>query len=234
MDGPTLQKETCPMSGAIWLIMYDVAAHDEAQYLSWFHDVHIPEKLARPGYQWAAHYELVGLDGDPVTLAGAPPDGSRGFSAFFGGTDTRTFLDPSPAQIKPNQPPLTREMMALRIGSASLIAAQEWRHEESAAPDYTVLEVTICDTDGNDEDYGAWCIQSRCKHLRTVPGVEVMAKLLSTTTAHHHVSIASFRELDDVAACRRQAPADAWSERVQGYQRQARDPILCRRIWRAP
>lgn len=223
------------MSGAIWLIMYDVASHDEPRYLSWFHDVHIPEKLARPGYEWAAHYEPVALDGAPVTLAGSPAAGTRGFAAFFGGTDTRTFLDPSPAQIKPNQPPLTREMMTLRIGSTSLIAAQEWRHEASAAPSYDVLEVVICDTDGNDEDYGAWCIQSRCKHLQTVSGFEVMAKLLSATAADRHVSIASFHALGDVEACRRQAPRDAWSERVQGYQRHGtQPPMLCRRIWRAP
>lgn len=223
------------MSGAIWLIMYDVASHDEPRYLNWFHEVHIPEKLARPGYEWAAHYELVALDGRPVTLAGAPADDTRGFAAFFGGIDTRTFLDPSPAQIKPNQPPLTREMMALRIGSESLIAAQEWRHEESATPSYAVLEVAICDTDGNDEDYGAWCIQSRCAHLRAASGFEVMAKLLSTTSAAKHVSIASFGSLGAVETYRRKAPRDDWSERVQRYQRAgAQAAMLCRRIWRAP
>ncbi|MGI9394005.1 MAG: hypothetical protein ACR2OY_05115 [Boseongicola sp.] len=223
------------MSGAIWLIMYDLASPDEPRYLSWFHDVHIPEKLARPGYAWAAHYELVALDGTPVTLSGGPSDGTRGFAAFFGGTDTRTFLDPSPAQIKPNQPPLTREMMGLRIGSDSLIAAQEWRVEESAAPSYAVLEVVTCDTDGHDEDYGAWCIQSLCPHLKSTPGFEVMAKLLSTTTAAKHLSVTSFGSLGDVEAHRRQAPRDAWSERVQGYRRQGdQPPMLCRRIWRAP
>ena len=44
----------------LWLIFYDLLPEKEAEYLTWFHDVHIPEKLAREGYTWAAHYVAEG------------------------------------------------------------------------------------------------------------------------------------------------------------------------------
>ncbi len=223
------------MSRSIWLIMYDLASQDEARYLDWFHDIHIPEKLARPGYNWAAHYELLSVDGERCLVNGSSATGgSRGFAAFFGGTDTRTFLSPSSAQIKPNQPPLTREMMAYRIGSESLIAAEEWRVENPniAEPGYQVLEIVTCDTGGHDEDYGAWSIQMLCPHLLSLSGFEVLAKMLSTTSAAKHVTVASFRSLTDVEAHRRQAPSDAWSMRVRDYQVNGhRLPMLGRCIW---
>ena len=44
------------MAASVWQLNYDIAAADRDHYLSWFHDTHIPEKLARPGYRWAAYY----------------------------------------------------------------------------------------------------------------------------------------------------------------------------------
>jgi len=223
------------MSRSIWLITYDVASQDEARYLDWFHRIHIPEKLARPGYTWAAHYEVIGTDGAPALLNGSvESDDVRGFVALFGGEDTRTFLNPSPAQIKPNQPPLTREMMGLRIGSQSLVAAEEWRVESESVeqPSYGFLELVACNTGAHDEDYGAWCVQTLGPHVATSPGFEVFAKWLSTTTAAKHIRVASFGSLDAVQGYRATRLTDAWSERVAGYQSHVEwQPLLCRRIW---
>ena len=38
------------MSNAVWVILYTVADADRQDYLDWFHQVHIPDKLARPGH----------------------------------------------------------------------------------------------------------------------------------------------------------------------------------------
>ena len=51
------------MDRGLWAIWYEIADANRAEYLAWFHGVHIPEKLARPGYAWAAHYALAGGDG---------------------------------------------------------------------------------------------------------------------------------------------------------------------------
>jgi len=40
----------------IWLIKYGLQQEAQEEYLDWFHDIHIAEKLARPGYTWASHY----------------------------------------------------------------------------------------------------------------------------------------------------------------------------------
>ena len=222
------------MSAAIWLIMYDVGAGNEARYLDWFHSVHIPEKLARPGYTWAAHYEVIGPDGGARSLAGGGlSQEQRGFVAFFGGEDTRTFLNPSPAQIKPTQPPLTREMMGLRIGSQMLIAAEEWRMESESgdAPTYDFLSVAISETSDNDKDYGAWCVQELAPRIAKSAGFEVATKLISVASAAKHIAVASFGSLEQMRAATEGGFDDDWSKRVAAYQVHAPgSPLLGRRI----
>lgn len=51
-------RSPVPVDRGIWALWYDVSEADRSEYLEWFHRVHIPEKLSRPGYLWAAHYEL--------------------------------------------------------------------------------------------------------------------------------------------------------------------------------
>ena len=62
--------------------------------------MHIPEKLARPGYLWAAHYEL--------HAEGTHP----GYLALFGGNSTHTFFNPSPRQLLTRQSAQTKEFIA--------------------------------------------------------------------------------------------------------------------------
>ena len=60
------------MSNAIWMITYQLLREREAPYLKWFHEVHVPEKLARPGYSWVSHYRSTTEstdDGTPLYLA---------------------------------------------------------------------------------------------------------------------------------------------------------------------
>ena len=221
------------MTGSIWLITYDVAVGDEARYLDWFHDVHIPEKLARPGYNWAAHYEVISPDGQVASLHGGEAREARGFLAIFGADDSRVFLNPSPTQIKPNQPPLTREMMGCRVGSQSLIAAAEWRVErdDGVAPSYTFIDLSVCDAGEADEDYGAWCVQTFLPYARTLDGFDVATKMLSTTQSPKHIMIASFASLEEIQTYRSQVPDDDWSKRVRGYQMHAcGSPAMGRRI----
>ena len=105
------------MTAGIWLLFYDIAAADRDHYVDWFHRRHIPEKLARPGYRWAAHFE-----------APAGPDNTDlyHYIGMFGGDSTRVFLDPSPAQLKLTQSDETRAMMARRQNPSSAILAHEW------------------------------------------------------------------------------------------------------------
>jgi hypothetical protein len=105
------------MAASVWLLNYDIAAADRDHYLSWFHDEHIPEKLARPGYRWAAHYEA------PASNGAA---GLYRYIGMFGGDATKVFLDPSPSQLKLTQTENTRAMMRLRQNPSAAILAHEW------------------------------------------------------------------------------------------------------------
>ena len=105
------------MAASVWLLNYDIAAADRDHYLSWFHDTHIPEKLARPGYRWAAHYEAPASN-DAASL--------YRYIGMFGGDSTKVFLDPSPAQLKLTQTENTRAMMGLRQNPSTAILAHEW------------------------------------------------------------------------------------------------------------
>lgn len=118
------------MAVSVWLLSYDIAAVDRDHYVSWFHDEHIPEKLARPGYRWAAHYEA------PASNDAA---GLYRYIGMFGGDSTKVFLDPSPAQLKLTQTENTRAMMGLRQNPSAAILAHEWSYfAKNTIPDMQI------------------------------------------------------------------------------------------------
>ena len=45
------------MDRAIWATWYDLPAEGANEYISWLHEVHLPEMLERTGYLWAAHVD---------------------------------------------------------------------------------------------------------------------------------------------------------------------------------
>lgn len=74
------------VTAAIWVLAYNIARTDRLRYLEWFHHDHVAEKLARPGYQWAAHFE-----GETHGSA----TGASGYLALFGGDTTAIFKSQS-------------------------------------------------------------------------------------------------------------------------------------------
>lgn len=140
------------MTDAVWLLMYDIADADAGEYLEWFHGEHVPDKLSRPGYEWAAHYR------GPARRDGA----AHGYLALFGARSTRTFLDPSPAQHRARQDERTRSMMAHRVGTLAGVFTREWSDGAdlpgaAAAP---AIRVALVDAGDADEALGAWCVQT--------------------------------------------------------------------------
>jgi len=200
-------------AASIWGIIYDLPDAGRDAYLAWFHDVHMPEKLARPGYLWAAHYEVIDDEGGHVSSmhgagssdVGAGTAKSSGYIALFGGEDTQTFLDPSPAQIKPRQTPLTREMMAKRISQRSFIAAQEWlapSGHENSMHGASHIALTWCDAPTQDEAFGAWCVQDLKPVLLAERGVLFLAKLLAATGPAKHVILSGGEAARRTIACK--------------------------------
>ena len=183
---------------ALWLILYDLHRDQEEDYLTWFHDIHIPEKLARPGYTWAAHYR--------AEAGGA--EGRNRYAALFGGEDTAVFYNPSPQQIKPNQPPETRAMMAVRANSLMFILAHEWsrgklgpldRGEVPVSADH--LAINAFETNSSDQELPSQLIQQDWPKLVLNPDFKAMHKYLASTGSPRHLSLVeSTTEIEGDAA----------------------------------
>jgi len=155
------------MTGAIWALAYEISKENRETYLDWFHQIHIPEKLARPGYSWAAHFE-----------GSATTPNTHSYIALFGGISTRIFLDPSPAQLKTKQDDLTREMMAQRRNPFATILVHEWsdRSTPSTSNDHAMalepinsdrVDFLVINAVEQGEAIGAWVVQNLLPKLQS-------------------------------------------------------------------
>ena len=234
------------MTGAIWALAYEILNDDREAYLNWFHQIHIPEKLARPGYRWAAHFE-----GTTTTPA------VHSYIALFGGISTRIFLDPSPAQLKPKQDDLTREMMTRRHNPFATILAHEWRDDSTpstgnddrvaaeAIPSGAIhsdwLEFLVIDAAGQGEAIGAWAVQTLLPKLQkrnpdAAKTAAITHKLISVTGAPAHVLFYETNQTElanDAAASRFDAPTTILQAPMLAVMPEA--ALLCyrsgKRIW---
>jgi hypothetical protein len=198
--------------------MYDLIRDREDEHLEWFHEVHMPEKLARPGYTWASHYQV--LCGENETISGDP---DRGYIAMFGGEASSVFYNPSPAQLAPTQQKETRDMMGCRSNAQSLILSGEWAADgqgvignPTSAIDADMISLALCDVAGNDMDFGAWLVQD---HLRSIAGdsecSSVRKFLASTGNVKHAIFHEHSNPVQTMAFTK--ANSSEWSARVDGY-----------------
>lgn len=199
---------TSDTSVGIWLIYYGIASANRDAYLHWFEGRHIDEKLARPGYDWACHYE--------VTYGGLPDHADHVYIAMFGGKTTRPFFDPSPAQIKPNQDELTRSMIGHRIKATSAILTDEWcerpdsvthRHDESAGVNSPAIRLGVFTPAVNDQETVAWCAQRHFPALAESTGLTIARKWLASFGANRHMVLEEYK--DEASAA---TTAGAWQE----------------------
>ena len=221
------------MAAAIWMIIYDLDQTHTDRYLQWFNDVHIPEKLARPGYTWAAHYQIIADEGSTASS----------YVALFGGTDSRVFYNPSPAQIKPNQSPETRTMMGYRANSKMLILTEEWVSvSDNGSPDTSPdtspritaenISLALFDANGNDENLGAWLVQD---YLVDSAGSGVTRKFLASTGATRHVVVHEMSADEIPGRSIVDASSSDWSTQVSSYlSHPAGAPSVARRVWPEP
>ena len=227
------------MAAAIWMIIYDLDRTHSDRYLQWFNEVHIPEKLARPGYTWAAHYQVVAGDDSGDT-------GDSRYVALFGGTDSRVFYNPSPAQIKPNQPPETRQMMSYRSNSNMLILSEEWVFDGDNGPlenngciGAESISLALFNANENDENLGAWLLQD---YLVNSAAAGVTRKFLASTGSARHVVV---QQMEPPEISRQETPLNAmglttmadasasdWSAQVSNYLTYPIGaPLVARRVW---
>ena len=237
----------------IWALWYEIADADRAEYLEWFHGVHIPEKLSRSGYVWAAHYEL-GHGGSRFgKVAGALTHVSDaglgrggGYLALFGGTDAHVFLNPSPAQLAQRQSPETRRAIGLRREIYSCIFAEETRIDGPAVArrgpgmtpgpfvqmgNFNVASHEI------EAEVGAWYAQHRLPFMAAMPGCIGARKLLAAAGWGKHSVLYEFTSLEEreerfVAHEEQAHDGQSWTARILPQLRHAPcSPAVGKRIW---
>lgn len=209
------------MDRGIWAIAYEISAEHRGAYLEWFHGVHIPEKLARPGYRWAAHYQL--------TVSGAA---DTGYLALFGGDSAYTFLNPSPRQLLTRQSAETKHFMAMRRASNAWIFTESLRIDggspaasADAAPAMQLHVFNVQDAVAEDEA-GAWLAQEMWPQLTRSPACVRARALVATVGAHKHAWLWEFTSL----AARESIPPAA-TELKTARSHAPRSPMTGARIW---
>jgi len=222
------------MDRGIWAIWYEIADDNQSEYLDWFHSVHIPEKLSRPGYVWAAHYTLI------------PAAQTTSYLALFAATTAYTFLNPSPGQLLQRQSPQTKRMMAMRQQPAASIFSEEVRIDgPDAGKRGSAMTAGPVIQMGNynaanpavEDDLGAWYAQERLPLLASLPGCVGARKMLATVGAFKHAILHEFTSLE--LRERHFGPHEGeardpntWMGRVRPQLRHApRSPAVGQRIW---
>jgi hypothetical protein len=229
------------MENAIWTTIYDLPGEGRDEYLNWFHKVHLPQGLSRKGYLWAAHYKLMpNKQSVKVGRSNAPAlPVETGYAILYGGESTRTFLDPSPSQLKKGYDAKTQEMMARRISPFSYIHTVEWRADgfESGRKDPTgmpavFIQMGLFDASGEDEQLGTWYAQERMNLWSRTPGSVGGRKLLATVGPQRHGVLYDFISLELHKEHFPGINATDWSRRLHPYLvHPPGSSFLGKRIW---
>jgi hypothetical protein len=229
------------MENAIWTVFYDYPDENRNAYLEWFHKVHIPEKLSRPGYLWAAHYQVLPKEWrTKLRRSDAPAlPVDKGYALLVGGESTRTFFDPSPKQLKDSRDTETREMIARRIRPVSYIHTVEWRTEGPESPGRDpsgmpgpFIQMGCFDASGQDEDLGSWYAQERMVLWSRVPGAVTGRKLLAAAGPQRHGVLYDFISIELHKTHFLPINNTEWTLRIHSYLLHPLGSALVgRRIW---
>lgn len=204
------------MDRGIWAIWYDLPEEEGEEYISWLHEVHIPQALRRPGYLWAAHVrnvvtperearirQIVHHTDDRSVPAGVE------YLMLFGALGPAVFLDPSPAQMQERMTPEAREMLGRRRNPRSSIFVEHNRiagpEVKTRAPGITpgpAIQMGTFNVNAveNEDELGSWYAQVRMPRLTKMEGCVGARNLVSVSGWAKHailyewVSLASLQE----------------------------------------
>ena len=199
------------MDHGIWATWYDLPEEGRDEYLSWLHEVHLPEALKRSGYLWGAHYQStnnvrnnvegrLGHTSDPSV-----PTGDR-FILLFGAESPRPFFDPTPAELAAKRTPDASEMIGRRVGERYAIFAEEARVDgpevAQRSADMTpgpCMQMGSFNSSGKVEDedeLGAWYHTWRLPCMETLEGCIGCRKLVSISGWAKHSVLYEFTSLE--------------------------------------
>ena len=243
------------MDRGIWATWYDLPEDGRDAYFDWLHGTHLPALCRRPGYAWAAHYEI-GSGGAKMDEIGArlarpdEPDVGTGsqFLILVGAPSPHVFLNPRIDEIETKEDGEARSMLARRIGERFCIFTEEAR---VTGPDFGAkpaggtpapaiqMGSFRTKTLADEIDIGAWYAQYRLPAMSRMPGCIETRKLVSLVGWAKHAILYEFASLEarheHFQSHESLALEDGeWTNRVISYTVHAPgSPSVGRRIWPA-
>ena len=238
----------------IWATWYDVAEEGRDDFLTWLHDLHLPEMLERPGYMWAAHYRVIGGARDNAMFSPEHADDAAGigkgkdFLMLVGAASPHVFCNPSLAQLAERQSAETAAYLARRLEVRPCIFVEEARIDgpavgqrpQGSAPG-PAIQMGSLNMQSIEAEFelGAWYAQDRLPATAAMPGCIGTRKLVSTAGWAKHSVLYEFvsheaRESQFKGHERGESEAESWGKRVINSTIHAPgSPSIGTRLWPA-
>ncbi len=191
---------------AFW---YDLPKEGREEYLSWLHEVHLPEILAgREELLWAAHFENTGggerfheVVKDMMRAKEGEVGTGRDYLLLIGAASPHIFFNPNFPQIRERHSGETKGMVGRRIGLNVCVFSEETRVDgpdvstrESGGPPgpYIQMGNFNVNTLEDGHDLGGWYAQVRLPFMAEMPGCICARKLLAAAGWGRHSILYEF------------------------------------------
>lgn len=241
------------MDRSIWATWYDLAPESKSEYISWLHDEYLPETTAKPGFLWAAHYEVTGGGAhmnkitDQLARIDDPDIGTGSqYVMLVGASSPHTFFHPQIITSADGTGGDEREMFKHRIGTRSCIFVEEERVNgpeiSTRAPGTTpgpAIQMGSFRTQEQDQEFdlAAWYTQYRLAAIARMPGAICARKMVSVAGWAKHSVMYEYTSLQ--ARLENFQPHESlamdpeeWTSRVIHYTLHAPgSPSIGHRIW---
>lgn len=220
---------TTPMESdrGLWMTWYDLPPERRDEHLAWLHGEYLPKLLQRPGFHYAAHYEIEKVPPTArrrYTQDAAVPTGSelllivgaRSVDAFSAGSDA--YVRGGPSRLESDLSQGDRAMLAMRIGERVVVAAEAARVDgPEAAQRGPGLLLSPCIQVGSydtanprvEAELLSWYADFRMPALSRMPGCVAMRRYVAAVGWAKHGVIYEFVS--------REARAQHWPSIARNY-----------------
>ncbi|MFC1665944.1 hypothetical protein ACFL17_10045, partial [Pseudomonadota bacterium] len=200
------------MDQGIWATWYDLPEGDNQDYFDWLHQHYLPALLQRPGYVWAAHYEITG-GGESMQIISdrlvRPDDSKIGtgtqYVVLVGAVSPHVFFNPNVLSILENLDSTAKKMLKLRLGERVSIFNEEAHLNgpefNQRAPGTTpgpAIQMGSFRIRSLEEEFdlGSWYAQYRFPAMARMPGCIATRKLVSIVGWAKHAVLYEFTSLE--------------------------------------
>jgi hypothetical protein len=242
------------LDSGIWATWYDLPDQGRDEFFDWLHGTHLPALVARPGYLWAASYEVLRESPAPPERRYDPetePDGDIGMGWHFiqlvGAPAPRVFFNPNWDALPEVTSPEAREMLGRRIGTRHAILMEEGRVDGPEAAERPVATAPgpvvqmgsfRLKTQEADFALAKWYGQDRLVGMAGVPGCIAIRKLVSVAGWAKHSPLYEFISIEARDEYFKDSPMgpttgdrDLMIRTLTQSHQAPGSPYLARRLW---